>query len=288
MNLENKEISNNDLYNLLIETQKQNANLYSELFQEIKEDIKSLKEEISKEVSQLKTENKNLKEENKQLRDRLATTERKLKKYNLIVYGVPGEENETFDKVVDIINTKINVTCSNHNIKDIYRIGQPSIDKPRPVVVELISYRLKTDILANAKKLKGSGIFISHDLTPEDYEKRKLLNKQLKLAREKQLNAKIKKNTLIVNGEVFTYEELKKKNEDDENSTIEILNSSLTAHQIGSTSTKSNSEPTTPRLINDNTSEFIIPAGDQKKRKPEQPLAENKPKRERSSNRKKQ
>lgn len=106
------------------------------------------------------------------------------------------------------------------------------------------------------------------------------------MAREKNLNAKIRKNLLIINGEEYSCESLRKNlatldesiNEVIENHEEEvvILNQNLEA--------RSSSEPGTPKTIEDIV--FIKP-DEVKKRISKESPAENKPKRERSNTRKK-
>lgn len=64
-------------------------------------------------------------------------------------------------------------------------------------------------IYNNVRKLKNTGISIGNDLTKEEQLEQRVLYSHLKAARDKQYSAKIKNNTLIINGDTYTYEELK-------------------------------------------------------------------------------
>ena len=82
-----------------------------------------------------------------------------------------------------------------------------------------MSYKLKLEILSKTKELKGTNIFISIDYTVEEYQKRKVLLHHLKIAKGNNYLAIIKNNVLFVDGEAYTYEDLKN-NSQQKSSTI--------------------------------------------------------------------
>ena len=208
------EVTNQDLYNLIQglvakseQIQQQNENLKNEL----KQEIQSVKNDFSQQLTKITKESLSLREENTVLREKVTVLERKNKKYNLIVNGLEESESEVNDiqGFLDIINNKLQVDCRFADLRDIYRFGKKQAEKHRPLFVELISYKLKIEILNKAKELKGTRIFISHDYTPEDYEQQKVLRKNLAIAKANNCQAFIKKNTLFINGKPFTVDSLK-------------------------------------------------------------------------------
>lgn len=212
-------ITNADLLKLLNnlissneEIKKQNS--------EIKNEILNLKKEYNKEIDNLKSENSYLKTELNNIKIRTLKNERKSKKYNVIVYGIKenngSDELEDINTILELINTKLDIDCKFHDIRDLYRIGNSNqnLKNPRPLLVEFIHYKLLQNILENQAYLKSSGISISKDYTPEDYQDRKLLHKYLKLARLNHQEAHIKKNQLYVNNKQFTAEGLRNLTED--------------------------------------------------------------------------
>lgn len=208
-------VSIKDLYKLLLEVKNKNDKLQIQnntTKEEIKQEIRSTKNDIFKELEKIKEENNEIKKENENLKNRVLNCERKLKKFNLIFYGLQEEEEELtiIQNFLDLINDKLNIDCNFSDIRDIYRIGlkETGKDRPRPMVVEFVNYKLKIEILTNAKKLKGTGIFIANDYTSEDYEKHKILITHLKKARINNHHAVIKNNALIINGEKYIYEVL--------------------------------------------------------------------------------
>lgn len=97
----------------------------------------------------------------------------------------------------------LEVHVDSESIGDIYQIG-----KTKTVILELNSFKKKTELLKNGNKLKGSGVFISPDLTREDRLLHKALYHHLKEARSRGKNPQIRGNKLIVDGRAYTLEEL--------------------------------------------------------------------------------
>lgn len=184
--------------------------LIKETKAEIKEEIRELRNEVRREIDSLKERNNKLEIENSEIKNKLVALERKIKKYNLVIYGLEDREKQTLENVIKLFQEKLNVKCRKEEIRDVYKIGKEE-NKPRPIIVEFVTNYLKIEILKNTKKLKGSGIFICQDYTSEDYQKIKYLNGHLKAARQKNYDAKIRNYTLIVNGEKYSYDDLKAK-----------------------------------------------------------------------------
>lgn len=212
-------VTNNDLFKLIQElvnktNEIQNQNI--EIKKDLTQEIRTIQFEITEKLEKIKKENIELKEENQTLKNRLSAIEKKVKKYNLIFYGVEEQDND-IDEIqyfLDTINKHLQISFNFSDIRDIYRFGKKVEGKSRPISVEFVSYPLKIDILKNAKKLKGTGVFIANDYTTEEYEKQKVLRAHLIIARRNNQQATIKNNTLYVDGEAFTYEELKERKDD--------------------------------------------------------------------------
>ncbi|CAH1154900.1 unnamed protein product [Phaedon cochleariae] len=177
----------------------------------LRQEFKDSKSEVAGELNNLKRENEELKAEKNKLEKRLQAVERKQKKYNLVVYGIQENEIDTHSSITSLFKNKLKVEVHDFGIRDAYRIGKSEENKNRPIVVELLTNKWKTEILNKAKALKGSGIFISLDLIPEDYQKNKFLVTQQKIARESGHSAKIKGKQLIVDGVHYTYDTLRSK-----------------------------------------------------------------------------
>ncbi|CAH1102790.1 unnamed protein product [Psylliodes chrysocephalus] len=70
---------------------------------DLKTEINSLKTSIEGKISHLVDDIKDLRKENTECKQRIVESERKLKKFNLIVYGVQGIETDTTDELLKVI-----------------------------------------------------------------------------------------------------------------------------------------------------------------------------------------
>lgn len=199
----NKELSTNELYELLVKVSENQT--------------RDLKEQIKLSIE---TQNKTIKIANEKLEklaNRCLYLERKSRKNNIIIFGLEIKEH-LLKETITTLNSLLNLNYSESDINNIYKIGQGS--NP-PIVVEFISFLRKIEVfkdLDKLKKLKEKNIAISNDLCEEDRKEQKLLRKYLKEAREKQLNAKIRGNKLEINNILYTVNQLENGDINPENS----------------------------------------------------------------------
>nr|CAH7718087.1 unnamed protein product [Callosobruchus chinensis] len=153
-------ITNEDILKLIKET---NIQMKAEI------------EQLNKNVTQLKTElgkvnlkYKDIGEENIALKNKVQNLEHKLKKYNIVIYGVSETEETAITQTVNFINNQLKAK----------------------------------------KLPRGCGFYITNDYTQEEYNKRKVLYSHLRKAREDHKSAYIKNNILYVNGGQYSYEDL--------------------------------------------------------------------------------
>lgn len=182
---------------------------------EIKSDVKQIKEDLKAQVTQINLINEKItsvEKVNLNLQLQITNIERYIRQNNIIFFGVK-ENNKDLEFIIDFTTQKLDVSISINDINNYYRIGNKG-DKPRPLVVKLISLLKKRELMNNARKLKGSGIYISEDLTPQDREDHKILREHWKQAKAKHLSAQIKNHKLIINGEVYTAQILRNKEVD--------------------------------------------------------------------------
>lgn len=134
---------------------------------------------------------------------------------------------------------------------DINNVFIVKTDKGNPIKLEFVSYLKKSVIFKNIGKLKGTKIFIANDLCLEDRATQSILQQHLKHARSNNYCAKIKGQTLIVNGEVYTAQQLQKQipQNTETETTTDISTSASTTLQV-------NSAPFTPRSVIDTNKVF--------------------------------
>ncbi|KAJ8952535.1 hypothetical protein NQ314_007518 [Rhamnusium bicolor] len=119
-----------------------------------------------------------------------------------------NDEN-LINPVLKVFNENLNISCHENDIRDLHRIGRKiTEERPRPITIEVMNYKLKNEILNNARKLKSTGLYLTREYSSDEYQGRTFLFGQLKIAKEKYPESNIKNNTLIVNGEKYTRKQL--------------------------------------------------------------------------------
>ena len=122
---------------------------------------------------------------------KIRNLEDRSRRNNLRIDGLPESLNESWkiteEKVQHLFNETLNLT--NVNIERAHRTAnktkkQKESNLPRTVVLKLLSYKDKVDIMENVNKLKGSGIYVNEDFSKETLEIRRELWKDVKRLRD--------------------------------------------------------------------------------------------------------
>lgn len=139
-----------------------------------------------------------LKEKSRQLEDRN-------RRNNLRIDGIYESERETWaeaeQKVQKIFCEQLKI--NNVVIERAHRIGTRSNlkdtkDKPRTIVLKLLNYKDKENILKNAKMLKGKGIYINEDFSEHTNQIRRSLMERMMKERKDGKYAVIVYDKLVV------------------------------------------------------------------------------------------
>ncbi|XP_045475253.1 uncharacterized protein LOC123681086 [Harmonia axyridis] len=156
----------------------------------------------------------NLEKENKQLLDRVEYLERKCYKNNIVIYGLQNGENVSTEGVIGEVNRLLETDIAESDISDIYQLGR---GKNRPLKIEFATYRKKQVLLDNSKKLKGTNIYITQDQTLQQREEQKILRNYLRKMRETTSDVGyVKGNKLIIGNEIYTVDDIRKINKQEE------------------------------------------------------------------------
>lgn len=162
--------------------------------------------DVVNELRDIKMENEAMKRQIKVQETKIANLEREVRRKNLIIRGIPDDEDEdprqTKEKIFKICETLGVDVKSETDVDEARRIGKPVADRQRPVLLKLTTANKKMEILRETKRLKGSEIWIDEDYPKDILEERKLLIPKLKEARNKGHRAQLRYNKLIINGEV--------------------------------------------------------------------------------------
>lgn len=93
---------------------------------------------------------------------------------------VEGEKEITKEVVTSFFQSQLKV--HEPSILQAYRIGQKKGDFPRPILVKFGAESEKTRVMANRSMLKGQKIWIDDDLTPIQWQARKVELEKVKKA----------------------------------------------------------------------------------------------------------
>lgn len=173
---------------------------------EIKKEIYEIKTAITESERRIKL----LQDSNCILQKKNEYLERKLKKNNIVIFGLEVEKENLVNDVIRHLSELLHINIDISQINNVYKIGKQPTNQP--IVVEFLSYLVKVEVLKNCKNLKGTKISISDDLSKADQAVRKCLLKHQKEAKNNNLNAYIRGNKLMINNDVYTVEDLEKEN----------------------------------------------------------------------------
>ena len=159
----------------------------------IVDDLQHSLEFTEKEISdKINNVEKTQYDEHKSLKKKLRDLEDRSRRNNLRFDDITESMDETWEisekKVKDLIKEKLQIN-QDVQIERAHRTRatqhQQEKKKPRTIVIKLLNYKDKVEILKNANKLKDTGIFINEDFCKETSEIRKgLWDKVLELRKK--------------------------------------------------------------------------------------------------------
>lgn len=128
--------------------------------------------------------------------------EKERRKRNVILFGLDQERDENFksleEKVLQIIQDKMNITIHSMEVDSIKRFGKPTNTNKRPIMITLTTWKRKMEIITNGRKLKGTGLVVKEDFPPQVQEEKKKLYTEMKTLRNQGKRVYIKHNKLVV------------------------------------------------------------------------------------------
>lgn len=143
----------------------------------------------------------------KQLTDKCDDAENRLRRSNLLFFGIKDENTETWAqseaKIVSFCSTNLGINVNNADIERAHRLGRYCADKMRPIIVKFAHYKDKSKIIQSSRKLKETPFFIR-----EDYSARVRLARQKLYSFGQQSNTifKIRFDKLSIDKKQYTYD----------------------------------------------------------------------------------
>ncbi|XP_065642948.1 uncharacterized protein LOC136074543 [Hydra vulgaris] len=175
---------------------KRSLNFHEHLF---KEKIKTaITSQEKKQTSHIEKQNHN--SDDHKIKSKLREMEDRSRRNNLKVDGIKENEGETWIeselKVSKVFEEHLGLT--NIRIERAHRTGQRDLNKPRTIVLKLLDYKDKVEILKKTSQLKGKNIYINEDFCAETVTIRKALREQMKVERAAGKYAFISYDKLII------------------------------------------------------------------------------------------
>lgn len=136
--------------------------------------LKNALMEKEKEIEKLKEHNNELKMKLNQdcIEGKRVANEQEQysRKNNIRITGVPDDEEKEMsqtciEKTMVLLNDKLNLNIHEADIGVAHRLGRFKSGKNRPVIVQFVRKQTKINVMKKTSALKGTGIFINHDLT---------------------------------------------------------------------------------------------------------------------------
>lgn len=118
---------------------------------------------------------------------------------NLVIFGVPEDQTDIEKIVMTLFCTHLKVEGFTLMELDFCRrLGkQTNYDKPRAILVGLITQRRKVEILKKTALLKGTSIFVKQDISEEARSKHKKLREERDRLRKQGIGAVIRSGRII-------------------------------------------------------------------------------------------
>lgn len=143
------------------------------------------------------------KETQANLSDKSDYLDNQSRRNNILIDGIPDVITETWHesecKVKKILAEHLKMDPKLIEMERAHRTGKYLANgRPRSVVVKLLRFKDKTEILRQAKQLKGTNLFINEDYSEKVRQKRKELLPELRAARKQGNIAYLKYDQLIV------------------------------------------------------------------------------------------
>lgn len=104
-----------------------------------------------------------------------AKYEQLIRKNNILFYGLDEKANtDSLASVLDIFNTKMNLSMINSDVDACFRIGRANAGKTRPLLIKFSNGFHRQSVFSRKKMLKGTKYVIKEDLTAEKVKLLKL------------------------------------------------------------------------------------------------------------------
>lgn len=163
-------------------------------------------EEVQEEIQRFRQSISHISSENDQLRARQSELEDMQRRDNLLFYGLPDAQSESWaqteEKLMNVFSSRLEIAPSEILIERAHRLGGYHPNKCRPVIAKFSSFKLKQQILLSSSKLKEVNVAVSEDYSPATRLARKKL---AEFGKTQSSRFKLRFNKLYVNRKCYIY-----------------------------------------------------------------------------------
>lgn len=165
----------------------------------------TFKAEFMNEINPIKEKLRKLDSKQDFTQDRLLKLERRSRQNNLVIHGLAAPRHELVAIVLGFFNQTLELDFTEDNFKNIIFLGRTN---SRPILVEFLNFQKKQLVFKNLLKLKGTNIFVAHDMCLEDRVTSKALIPYMKKIRQEDRRAYIRGLKLVVDGVSYSLKQL--------------------------------------------------------------------------------
>nr|BDU78962.1 hypothetical protein 1 [Bombyx mori] len=131
---------------------------------------------------------------------RISFLEKQARQRNIVFFGIEELES-SYDilgkNMLKWLEQHFSVKLTYSDLQEVKRLGKKN-DRPRPVVVSFLNLDMKIKIFKQKRALQDTGYYMKEDYPKQVLEKRKQLQEQLKIEREKGNMAFLKYDKLVI------------------------------------------------------------------------------------------
>lgn len=118
--------------------------------------IETTLDTVTTTVQGLETANSQLRDEIHILKKQFDDIEQKARSCNIEIQNFPEHKNENLLHLVEVLGTAIGVPIPIDSIRDVHRVAHNQAnDRPKNIIVQLTTRRLKTEVIAAARARRG-------------------------------------------------------------------------------------------------------------------------------------
>ena len=158
------------------------------------ETINRLEQKLIQEVSEVRQENIALRDKIKQLENANQAREDRDRRDNLVFFGIKKSVNkeswqDVESSLIDFVHHHFGIKLEHFDFVRAHRVGQKGTNQP--IIAKFTHYKIKSDILSKASRLRGTPYSMYEDFSFETRKERKLLYQAASTIREETGGRKI-------------------------------------------------------------------------------------------------